>query len=163
MPSRALVVTSISGEGERIEKSIAPLLRRELIEQVPVTDRARAWREEDQQFVGLVIASAGRAIIGADERQDEVAPGLGFVVFLVGSIGWCLVAVSGSVCSFEGCHPVKILNLSGDGAKVHIGAPLRTNAQVILRYEGMDHAALVKWRRGRNFGLKFTADPDQSH
>ena len=64
---------SIAREDDRIAQAIAPLLRRNFIEEAPVKQRTRAWREEDQQLVGLVITSAGRAIIGADEGEDETA------------------------------------------------------------------------------------------
>lgn len=65
---------SISGENERIDKAIPPLLRRKLVEEAPVKDRTRAWREEDQQFVGLVITSVGRAMIAADEGRGQIPP-----------------------------------------------------------------------------------------
>lgn len=59
---------SIAEQGERIGKAVTPLLRRGLIEEVPVEDRKRAWREDSQQAIGLAITSAGRAIIGAEEE-----------------------------------------------------------------------------------------------
>ncbi len=61
---------SIVSERERIGKAIPPLLRRGLVEQVPVTQRAHAWREEDQQLVGLAITRAGRTIIALGEDPE---------------------------------------------------------------------------------------------
>lgn len=65
---------SIAGDDDRITKALAPLLRRKFIEEAPVKQRTRACREEDQQLVGLVITSAGQAIIAADEEQDDTVP-----------------------------------------------------------------------------------------
>jgi hypothetical protein len=49
----------------RIGKAVTALLRRALIEELPVTDRSLAWREEDQDPIGLFITEAGRAAIGS--------------------------------------------------------------------------------------------------
>ena len=68
------VADSICGQGERIGKVIPPLLRRELVEERPVTDRTRVWREDDDQRLGLVITTAGRAIIGADVSEKTGGP-----------------------------------------------------------------------------------------
>lgn len=62
---------SVGDQAERIGKAIPGLLRRGLISEVPVTDQNRAWREDDQQAIGLVITDAGRAIIAAEEPGDE--------------------------------------------------------------------------------------------
>ncbi|MDP9412514.1 MAG: DUF3489 domain-containing protein [Pseudomonadota bacterium] len=64
---------SIVHESERVGRAIPPLLRRALVEQVPVTQRARTWREEDQQLVGLAITNAGRTIIGSGEDPESPA------------------------------------------------------------------------------------------
>jgi hypothetical protein len=58
----------------RIGKAVATLLRRSLIEEIPVTDRSLTWREQDQQILGLFITDAGRAAIGAEPEhvgQDD--------------------------------------------------------------------------------------------
>jgi hypothetical protein len=60
----------------RIGKAVAALLRRALVEELPVTDRSLAWREQDQDPLGLFITEAGRAAIGSErseEGQDEAA------------------------------------------------------------------------------------------
>ncbi len=60
----------------RIGKAVAALLRRALVEELPVTDRSLAWREQDQDPVGLFITEAGRAAIGSEpseEGQDGAA------------------------------------------------------------------------------------------
>ena len=54
----------------RIGKAVAALLRRALIEELPVTDHRLAWRELDQDPVGLFITDAGRAAIGSELGQD---------------------------------------------------------------------------------------------
>jgi hypothetical protein len=60
---------NIRDESKRIAKAIPSLLRRALIEEVPVDDRTRAWREENHQPLGLVITSAARAVIAAEEGE----------------------------------------------------------------------------------------------
>jgi hypothetical protein len=54
----------------RIGRAIAALLRRGLIEELPVSDRSLAWREQDQAPIGLCIADGGRAAIGAEPEQE---------------------------------------------------------------------------------------------
>lgn len=68
----------IRDQGERIGKAIPPLLRRALVEEVPVTGRIRVWREDNDQRVGLAITEAGRAIIAAGEveKTGEQQPAL---------------------------------------------------------------------------------------
>lgn len=72
------VAESIRDQSERIGKAVPPLLRRALVEEVPVTDRTRVWREDDDQRVGLAITEAGRAIIAAGEveKTGEQQPAL---------------------------------------------------------------------------------------
>jgi hypothetical protein len=62
----------------RIGKAVAALLRRGLIEELPVTDHRLVWREQDQDPIGLFITEAGRAAIasgpetnGADGSETE--------------------------------------------------------------------------------------------
>jgi len=64
---------SLGDQAERIRKAILALLRRKLIAEMPVTDRSRIWREEDQQAIGLVITEAGRTIIAAEESEEQAA------------------------------------------------------------------------------------------
>ena len=61
---------SIADQEERIRKALTSLLRRSLIEEVPIRDRTRAWREEDEQHLGLALTSAGRAIIAAEDEAS---------------------------------------------------------------------------------------------
>jgi DNA-binding MarR family transcriptional regulator len=65
-------------ETDRIDQAIAPLLKRQLVEESPVEDRAQTWRDDDQRPVGLFITAAGRALIAADDAGaadgGEVAP-----------------------------------------------------------------------------------------
>jgi hypothetical protein len=62
------VPEKFTGEAARIGKAIPPLLKRQLVEEAPVTDRSRAWRDDDQQPIGIFITAAGRALIAADEN-----------------------------------------------------------------------------------------------
>ncbi len=61
---------SCAEDTTRIGKAVTSLLRRKLVEELPVTDRSLAWREEDQDMIGLFITDAGRAAIGADDEQE---------------------------------------------------------------------------------------------
>jgi hypothetical protein len=62
---------SAGDQSERIRKTIPALLRRQLIQEVPVTDRSKTWREEDQQPIGLVISAKGRTIIAAGAPESQ--------------------------------------------------------------------------------------------
>lgn len=61
---------SFANQVGRIRKAIPPLLRRKLVEEVPVKGCSRAWREDDEHPIGLSITDAGRAIIAAQEGGD---------------------------------------------------------------------------------------------
>lgn len=54
----------------RIAAAIPPLLKRGLITEAPVTDRSLAWRDDDQQTIGLFLAEAARTLIAADAPDD---------------------------------------------------------------------------------------------
>jgi hypothetical protein len=62
---------SLDATSERIRKSIPALVRRQLIREAPVTDRSKAWREEGQQLIGLVISNQGRTKIAAGAPQEQ--------------------------------------------------------------------------------------------
>jgi hypothetical protein len=62
-------------DSSAIAKAVAALLRRGLVEELPVTDRSLAWREHDQNMIGLFITNAGRAAIGVDDKVG--AQGIG--------------------------------------------------------------------------------------
>lgn len=66
---------SIAGQEERIRKALTSLLRRGLIEEVPIKDRVQAWRDEDEQPLGLVLTSAGRAVIATEDGSASAAGG----------------------------------------------------------------------------------------
>jgi len=59
----------------RIGKAVGVLLRRGLIEELPVTDRSLAWREQDQDPIGLFITDAGRAAIGSGSDANSADDG----------------------------------------------------------------------------------------
>jgi hypothetical protein len=60
---------SCTQDRARIGKAVAALLRRALIEELPVTDQSLTWRKQDQDPVGLFITDAGRAAIGSEPGQ----------------------------------------------------------------------------------------------
>jgi hypothetical protein len=66
---------NVADQSQRISKAIPPLLRRQLIHEVPVTDRSKTWREDGKQPIGLVISDDGRTIIaaGAPKEQAPIA------------------------------------------------------------------------------------------
>lgn len=77
---------SIDAQASRINRVIPPLLRHTLVQEVAVTGRAKLWREEGDQLLGLVITDDGRRVIGVGEQasvtrepqqvtsSDEAAP-----------------------------------------------------------------------------------------
>lgn len=54
---------------DRIGKAVTGLLRREFVEELPVIERDLCWREQDQDMIGMFITGAGRAAIGANDRE----------------------------------------------------------------------------------------------
>lgn len=65
---------SIVAQASRIRKVIPPLARRQLVQEVAVTDRAKVWREDGGQLFGLEITDSGRRAIGVDERAAAERP-----------------------------------------------------------------------------------------
>jgi DNA-binding transcriptional regulator PaaX len=65
---------SITKDEKRLRAAISQLLRRGLIEEVPIKDRRMAWREEADQPLGVAITAAGRATIAPEEDVDQAAP-----------------------------------------------------------------------------------------
>lgn len=64
---------SIANEEERIGKVIPPLLKRGLIQEVPVKRGAGVWREEGEQPMGLRLTETGRAAIAPEEGDPKPA------------------------------------------------------------------------------------------
>jgi hypothetical protein len=62
---------SLANQPQRIRKAIPTLLRRQLIVEVPVSDRSKTWREDGEQPIGLVISEKGRTIIAAGESEEQ--------------------------------------------------------------------------------------------
>ena len=54
---------SIAKDETRVRAAIPQLLKRGLVEEVPIKNRRLSWREDDEQPLGLAITAAGRAII----------------------------------------------------------------------------------------------------
>ena len=65
---------SCTEDRARIGKAVTALLRRAMIEELPVTDHRLAWREQDQDPVGLFITDAGRAARRAPGGAREILP-----------------------------------------------------------------------------------------
>lgn len=70
---------SIGHQASRMRKAIPGLLRRRLVEEVPVTDAGTAWREQEGRPIGLVITDPGCKMIGAGDivtpsDEGEVVP-----------------------------------------------------------------------------------------
>ncbi len=78
---------SVGAQPSRVGKAIPPLLRHTLVQELAITDRAKLWREEGGQLLGLVITDDGRRAIGVSEQaaaegklpqqvtpSDEAAP-----------------------------------------------------------------------------------------
>ncbi len=55
----------------RIAAAIPQLLKRGLITEAPVTDRALSWREEGQQLIGLFLTDVARSLIAADAPDEQ--------------------------------------------------------------------------------------------
>ena len=65
---------SIAKDEKRIRTAISQLLKRGLIEEIPINDRRLAWREETDQLIGVAIADAGRAMIAPEDDGAQAAP-----------------------------------------------------------------------------------------
>ncbi|MGD9710814.1 MAG: DUF3489 domain-containing protein [Thermomicrobiales bacterium] len=50
----------------RVRKAIESLLRRGLVEEMPVNASEQVWRIEDDKQIGLAITAPGKSAIGAD-------------------------------------------------------------------------------------------------
>lgn len=68
---------SIAKEEDRIRKAIPSLQKRALVEEKPIKDRRLAWRQEDEQPIGLFITTAGRELIAPAESAQHVGGGAG--------------------------------------------------------------------------------------
>jgi hypothetical protein len=64
--------TTITAPRPAIDKSIGSLLKRELIEEIEVTDETLAWRKNGETRYGVRISGAGRQAIAVtpDTRTD---------------------------------------------------------------------------------------------
>ena len=61
-------------QGGRIRRAVAALIKRLLATECDIAETAKAWREEGERHIGVVITAAGRAIIAADEPEVAPAP-----------------------------------------------------------------------------------------
>lgn len=65
---------SLASHGDAIPKAVASLLRRRLIEEVEVKERARARRSTGKKHFGLAITEAGRSLVAAEEGAGGNTP-----------------------------------------------------------------------------------------
>jgi hypothetical protein len=76
------LLNSIAGDRDRVDKAIASLLERGLVEERAVADRGHCWQQREGERIGLFITPAGIALIappadsvGANDIQtDAPAP-----------------------------------------------------------------------------------------
>lgn len=68
---------SIAKDEKRIRAAISQLLKRGMINEVPIKDRRLAWREEADQPIGLAITDAGRAVIAPESAEPKTEPKAG--------------------------------------------------------------------------------------
>jgi hypothetical protein len=70
---------NIGGAGSRVQKSVSALLKRGFVTETAVTEPDRAWREEGDRRIGLVLTGSGREAIGlkpdAADGDDEAENG----------------------------------------------------------------------------------------
>ena len=64
---------AIEEQGDRIRKTIPPLIKRALAAEAEVADARQSWRSEGDTHIGVVITDAGRAAVGI-ETNDIVPP-----------------------------------------------------------------------------------------
>jgi hypothetical protein len=64
---------TLTNKAGRARKVIPALLRRKLVEEAVTGDRARSWREADDQMIGLFATAAGRTAIAAGDSELESA------------------------------------------------------------------------------------------
>ena len=65
---------NLGDQGVRIRRSIPPLLKRALVEEVAVTDATQVWREDGDIRIGLTITTAGRTLVGVEEIDGTTSP-----------------------------------------------------------------------------------------
>ena len=64
---------SISAKPPQLKKSLEALLKRQLVAEQPLRNLDEAWREENDQRLGLIITDHGRAAIGIDDHEQPGA------------------------------------------------------------------------------------------
>lgn len=87
----------LGDQATRIRRAISPLLKRTLIEEVSVSDATQIWREEDGAKIGLVITTAGRAIIADEEKEApdaQIAPGVAEAILPTARVPSASIATS---------------------------------------------------------------------
>jgi hypothetical protein len=61
---------NIANDTARVGTTIKTLLKRQLVEEQPVTDRSLTFREQDQEPIGVFITAAGCTAIGAGDEPE---------------------------------------------------------------------------------------------
>lgn len=57
---------SVAGQLARIRRTIPPLIKRALVQEVDVATPEQAWRFDGERSIGVTITDAGRSAIGTD-------------------------------------------------------------------------------------------------
>jgi hypothetical protein len=65
---------TLADQGGRIRKSVTAIIKLGYAEEVPAPDPAQAWREDGERTHDIVITSAGRAAIAAEEPKPGESP-----------------------------------------------------------------------------------------
>lgn len=65
---------AVANGGARISKTIATLIKHQLVAEFPTRAAEQCWREADDQRYGLALTDAGRAAIGVDGAEQSARP-----------------------------------------------------------------------------------------
>lgn len=70
------------------------------------------------------------------------------------------VLLSATLVIRDGSHPVRVRDLSRDGAHIVADEALPSGVDAIFRREGTFTAARIVWSKGKEAGLRFYRQPD---
>jgi hypothetical protein len=59
---------SLGTQAARIRKAVAALIKRALASECDIAEKVKAWRDEGERHIGVVITDTGRAVIAAEEQ-----------------------------------------------------------------------------------------------
>ncbi|WP_156677979.1 DUF3489 domain-containing protein [Sphingomonas profundi] len=64
---------TLGEQAARIRRAVTALIKRTFASECEMADTAKAWREQGDRHIGVIITDAGRAVIAAE--QPEATPG----------------------------------------------------------------------------------------